>query len=158
MTWQDLCTEGLLLPGHSWSSFTCTHLAHHVSNWTLLQECPCFLLTALDMKHLDWDIWLASFWEEKDGIESLDTYVKITLAEYCALCKKGAPCAILTMCVLTIKKDKMMNPLREKSCIVVRGNHKDRVWTKPKKYAPVLCPDSMRLIISLATERCCTIK
>jgi hypothetical protein len=40
------------------------------------------------MKHPDRDVWLASFWEEKDGIEYLDTYVKITLAEFCALCKK----------------------------------------------------------------------
>jgi hypothetical protein len=40
------------------------------------------------MKHPDQYVWLASFWEEKDGIESLDTYVKITLAEYCTLHKK----------------------------------------------------------------------
>jgi hypothetical protein len=52
------------------------------------------------MKHLDQDVWLASFWEEKDGIESPDTYIKITLADFCALYKKGAPCAILMMCVL----------------------------------------------------------
>jgi hypothetical protein len=83
------------------------------------------------MKHPDQDVWLASFREEKDGIESLDTYVKITVAEYCALRKKGAPCAIPTMCVLTILKDEMMNPLREKSCIVVLGNHKGRFGQNP---------------------------
>ncbi len=157
-TWQDLCTDGILLPGHSWSSFDCTHSAHHFSAQILVQECPCSLLTALDMKHPDQDVWLVSFWEEKDGIESLDTYVKITVAEYCTLCKKGAPRAIPTMCVLTIKKDEMMNPLCEKSCIVVLGNHEDRVWKKPKKYAPVLCPDSMHLMVSLATEHRCTLK
>jgi hypothetical protein len=70
---------------------------------------------------------IASFWEEKYGIESLDTYGKIRLAEYCAFRKKGAPRAILKMCVLTIKKDEMMNPLREKSCMVVLGNYKDTV-------------------------------
>jgi hypothetical protein len=75
------------------------------------------------------------------------------LAEYHALCEKGAPRAIPTMCVLTIKKDEMMNPLREKSCIVVLGNHEDRVWTKPEKHAPVLWPDSLRLMVSMATER-----
>ncbi len=51
-----------------------------------------------------------------------------------------------------------MNPLRAKSCIVVLGNHKDRVWTKPKNYAPNLHPDSMRLMINLAMERHCTLK
>jgi hypothetical protein len=57
------------------------------------------------------------------------------------------------MCILTIKKDEMMNPLRAKFCIVVLGNHEDRVWTKPEKYAPVLHPDSMRLMVSMATKR-----
>ncbi len=51
-----------------------------------------------------------------------------------------------------------MNPLRAKSCIVVLGNHEDRVWTKHKKYAPVLRPDSMHLMVSLATEHRCTLK
>jgi hypothetical protein len=51
-----------------------------------------------------------------------------------------------------------MNPLRTKSCIVVLGNHKDRVWTKPKKYAPVLHLDSMSLMVSLAMEPCCALK
>jgi hypothetical protein len=157
-TWQDLCTEGLLLPVHSWSSFNHTHLDHHLSTCTLLQECPCSLLTALDMKHPDRDVWLASFWEERDGIESLDTYVKMTLAEYCALQEKGAPCTIPMICVLTIKKDEMMNPLRAKSCIVVLGNHEDRVWTKPKRYAPILHLDSMHLMVSLATEHDFTLK
>ena len=46
-----------------------------------------------------------------------------------------------------------MNPHRAKSCIVVLGNHEDRVWTKPEKYAPVLRPDSLRLMVSMATER-----
>jgi hypothetical protein len=85
------------------------------------------------MKHPDRDVWLESFGEEKNGIKSLNTYDKILLVEYCALCEKGAPCAIPTMCVLTIKKDEMMNPLRAKSCIVVFGNHEDRVWTTSEK-------------------------
>jgi hypothetical protein len=103
-------------------------------------------------------MWLASFCKEKDGIKSLRTYIKMTLVEYRALCEKGAPRAIPTMCVLTIKKVKMMNPLCAKSCIVVLGNHEDRVWTKPEKYAPVLRPDSMCLMVSMATERWCILK
>ncbi len=50
-----------------------------------------------------------SYREEKHGIESLDTYRKITLGEYRALREKGAPKAIPTMCVLTIKKDENLS-------------------------------------------------
>ncbi len=46
-----------------------------------------------------------------------------------------------------------MNPHHAKSRIVVLGNHEDRVWTKPEKYAPVLRPDSLRLMVSMAMER-----
>jgi hypothetical protein len=62
------------------------------------------------------------------------------------------------MCVLSIKKDEMLNPLRAKSCIVVLGNHKDRIWTKSKKYAPILCPDTMRLMVSMAVKQRRTFK
>jgi hypothetical protein len=68
---------------------------------------------------------MASIREEKSGIASQDTYVKIGLPEYRALWAKGVPKAIPTMCVLTIKKDEMLNPLRAKSHIVVLGNHED---------------------------------
>jgi hypothetical protein len=56
------------------------------------------------------------------------------------------------MCVLIIKKDEMLNPLHAKARIVVLGNHKDRVWTKSERYALVLYPDSMHLMISMAGE------
>ncbi len=52
----------------------------------------------------------------------------------------------------------MLNPLCAKSCIVVLGNHEDRVWSKPEKYAPVLWPDTLRLLVSMAVERRCTLK
>ncbi len=97
---------------------------------------------------------MASFLEEKRGIQSLDTYKKITLGEYRALRKKGAPRAIPTMCVLTIKKDEQLRPLRTKSRIVVLGNHEDRVWSKSDKYAPVLCQDSLRFLTSMAVNAC----
>jgi hypothetical protein len=31
------------------------------------------------------------------------------------------------------------------------------VWSKPKKYALVLCPDSMHLMVSMAVQKCCTL-
>ena len=95
---------------------------------------------------------MASFLEEKRGIQSLDTYKKITLGEYRALREKGAPRAIPTMCILTIKKDEQLRPLRAKSRIVVLGNHEDRVWSKSDKYAPVLCQDSLRFLTSMAVN------
>jgi hypothetical protein len=88
------------------------------------------------------------FGKKKIVLNLLTPNIKITLVEYHVLHTKGASHAIPMMCVLTIKKDEMMNPLREKSCIVVLGNHKDRVWTKPKKYTPVLCLDRMHLMVS----------
>ena len=62
------------------------------------------------------------------------------------------------MCVLTVKKDKNLLPLRDKSRIVVLGKHKDRDWSKSKKFAPVLCFDSLRLLVSMAVEQRCTLK
>jgi hypothetical protein len=158
-TWQDLCVDGILIPGHQSSSFLCPRAAaSHVSATQLKRECPHSLLTALHHSHPNRDTWLASFREEKSGIELQNTYVKISLADYRALWAQGAPRAIPTMCVLLIKKDEMFNPLRAKSCIVVLGNHEDRVWSKPEKYTPVLRPNSMRLMVSLAMEQRRTLK
>ena len=42
--------------------------------------------------------------------------------------------------------------------IVVLGNHEDRIWTKSEKYAPVLRPDTLRLLTSMAVERRRTLK
>ncbi len=80
---------------------------------------------------------------------------KIMLGKYWALCKKGAPWAIPRMCIFTIKKDENLHPLRAKSWIVVLGNHKDKVRKKRKKFAPVLCQDSLRFLTSMAIESCC---
>jgi hypothetical protein len=135
-TWVDLCVNGILIPGHVshtfiWSSSsphtTFDPVASFVSAVNLHRECPPSLLMALADSHPDREVWMASFLEEKRGIHSLDTYKKITLGEYRALRKKGAPRAIPTMCVLTIKKDEQLRPLCAKSRTVVLGNHEDRV-------------------------------
>ncbi len=126
-----------------------------VSAINLHWECPPTLLQAPADSHPDWEIWLDSYREEKHGIESLDTYQKITLGEYPTLCKKGAPKAIPTMCVLTIKKDKNLLPLRAKSRIAALGNLEERIWSKSNRFAPVLHQDSLCLLTSLAVEKCC---
>ena len=144
--WQDLCMDGILILGHSSGSFLREQSASFVGATSLLRECPRSLLSALAPTHPDCEIWLASFREEKDGIRSQDTYDMLTLEQYRTYRVKGAPRAIPMMCVLTIKPDKLLRPHRAKSRIVVLENHKDWIWTKPEKYAPVLCPDTLRLM------------
>jgi len=136
-TWVDLCIEVILIRGHISHSFlrptdspkqsTFDPVASFVSAINLHRECPPTLLKALADSHPDREIWLESYQEEKHGIESLDTYRKISLGDYRTLHKKGAPKAIPTMCILTIKKDENLLPLRAKSRIVVLGNHEDRL-------------------------------
>ena len=127
-------------------------MANIVSAVNLHRDCPSSLLQALANTHPDREVWLHSYYEEKNVIESMGTYEKLTLGQYWALREKGAPKAIPTMCVLTIKKDENLMPLRAKSRVVVLGNHKDWVWTKSEKFAPVLRPDSLRFLTSLAVN------
>ncbi len=54
------------------------------------------------------------------------------------------------MCVLTIKKDEHLMPLRAKSWIVVLGNCESCEWSKSNQFALVLCFDSLRYLVSLA--------
>jgi hypothetical protein len=90
--WHELCTEGLLLPGHISTTFlhSLQHpasldlTAHFVSAHNLIQDCPRSL-TALADNHPDQKTWLDSYFEEKCVIQSLDTYDQSTLAEYCSL-------------------------------------------------------------------------
>jgi hypothetical protein len=58
------------------------------------------------------------------------------------------------MCVLTVKEDKQLMPLRAKSRIVVLGNRKCRDWSKSDRFAPVLWFDGLRFLVSLAAQRC----
>ncbi len=83
----------------------------------------------------------------------MGSFRKNTLGEYRAFHKKGAPCTIPTRCVLTIKKDENLLPLSAKSCIIVLGNHEDRVWSKNDCFAPVHCGDSLCFLVSLAMEK-----
>ena len=107
-TWTQLCVDGTLSPGHSVSSFirsASDPVANIVSAVDLHNDCPSSLLQALADDHPDREVWLNSFYEEKDSIESMNTYRKISLCEYRALREKRTPRAIPTMCVLTSKRD-----------------------------------------------------
>ena len=162
-SWVDMCVEGILLPGHVSHTFIRTSVtttpatfdpvASFVSALNLHRDCPPTLLRALADSHPDREVWLESYREEKGGLQSLETYKKITLGEYRALREKGAPKAIPTMCVLTIKRDENLLPHRAKSRIVVLGNHEDRIWAKSEKFAPVLRSESLRLLVSMAVEK-----
>jgi hypothetical protein len=163
-TWADLCTEGVLLPGHVAHSFICSsshdppHLttfdptANIVSTVNLHRDCPPSLLQALASTHFDHEVWLQSYYKEKRGIEEMGTFRKITLGECRALCEKSAPKAILTMCVLTIKKDDQLMPLWAKSRIVILGNRETRNWSISNCFAPVLWFDSLCFLVSLSTQ------
>ncbi len=131
-SWVDLCMEGILVPGQGAHSFirsplvpapsgsslprttfdpTFDPMANIVSAINLHRDCPPSLLQALATTHPDREVWLQSYYEEKNGIESLGTFKCIALGEYRPLWEKGAPRAIPTMRVLTIKKDKNFMPL-----------------------------------------------
>jgi hypothetical protein len=129
-------------------------VASFVSTVNLHRDCPPSLLKALADTHPNLEIWLESFFEEKRGIQSFNTYMKITLGEYRALRERGAPRAIPTMCILTIKKNEQLRPLRAKLRIVVLGNHEDRPWSKSDKLAPVLHQDSLCFLTSMAVASC----
>jgi hypothetical protein len=92
-----------------------------------LRECPRSLLSALAPTHPDQNVWLASFREEKNGIKLQDTYNVLTLEQYRAYRAQGAPWAIPTMFVLTIKPNEMLRPHRTKSRIIVLDNHEERI-------------------------------
>ena len=114
VTWVDMCVKGILIPGYVSHTFLCSPaspqqstfdpVASFVSAVNLHKDCLPTLLKALADTHPDREIWMQSYFEEKHGIESMGTFTKITLGEYRALREKGVPCAIPTMCVLTIKR------------------------------------------------------
>jgi hypothetical protein len=57
------------------------------------------------------------------------------------------------MCALTIKPDELLNPHHAKSRILVLGNYTDCLLSKSDKYALVLRPVTLRLLVSMAIEQ-----
>jgi hypothetical protein len=84
--WVDLCVEGVLLPGHVSHTFlrslpspqvsTFDWVALFVSALNLHHDCSPILSKALTDLHLDWELWLKSYQEEKGRLQSLDKYCK----------------------------------------------------------------------------------
>jgi hypothetical protein len=129
-------------------------VADIVSAINLHRDGPPSLLQALAASHPDCEVWPQSYYEEKNGIESLGTFKHLTLGEYQALHEKGAPKAIQMMCILTIKKDKQLMPVWAKTWIVVLGNCECCEWSKSDQFAPVLWFDSLRYLLSLVVQHC----
>ena len=110
-TWTELCVKGILQPGHNASTF----LRH--PNSSIFDPVAIFFRASISMKnassllqaltdaHPDRYVWIQSYYEGKESTKSMGTFLKLSLGEYRALWEKGAPWAILSMCVLTIKKD-----------------------------------------------------
>ena len=97
--WADLCTKGVLVPGHVVHSFLCPSSplvslvadsppsifnldASIVRAINLHWDCPPSLLQALATSHPDRELWLQSYYKEKGSIESLGTFKRLTLGEY----------------------------------------------------------------------------
>ncbi len=57
-------------------------VANIVSAINLHRDCPPSLLQALATTHPDRDVWLQNYYEEKNGVESLGTFKRLTLGEY----------------------------------------------------------------------------
>ena len=120
--WSSLCVKDVLQPCHNASTFlhqpnfsTFYPVANIVSMVNLNKECPSSLLQALTSAHPDREILLQSYYEEKDFVEIIGTFTKLSLGEYCALRENSAPRAIHTMCILTSNNDENLLPLRATS-------------------------------------------
>ena len=100
----------------------CLGSACHISAKTLQNPCPSLLQKTLNPSNKDHAVWLASYQEEKQSLQDINTYDIITLDQYCELCRNGAPQAIPSMCVMVVKLDKLGLPDSTKSCIMVLGN------------------------------------
>jgi hypothetical protein len=89
----DLCTEGILVPGHVMHKFLCTSspspsasppstfnpVVYIVSTVNLHWDCPPSLLQALALSHPNCEVWLLRNYEEMNGIEELGTFKCLTL-------------------------------------------------------------------------------
>ena len=158
-TWTTLVGDDILIPGHSAvSSFLRPSTTNanapalnFVSAKNILGPCPPSLVKAIHPSNPDRQVWLDSYNEEKDGLQELDVYEKISKKRYLELRRTGVlPKAIPSMCVLVVKSDRNGKPHRAKSRIVVLGNHEDRYFSKSRRYAPVLKYSSLRLLTSKA--------
>ena len=97
--WSSLCVECVLLSGHNVSTFLQTPdssnfdpVANIVSVINPNKDCSSSLLQApLALAHPDREVWLQSYYEEKNSIESMGTFTKLSLGKYRAMCKNSAP-------------------------------------------------------------------
>ena len=108
----------------------CCGIGRHVSAANLARPlAPTNLVTGLAKHHPDAEVWNDAYTEEYEGLKGLDTFVEIIEDEYTKLVDEhGDKCkAIPTMNIFTVKKDKIGNPVRAKSRIVVLGNLERRI-------------------------------
>lgn len=138
-SFQKYIDDGTLIPGwHGGNNFTPAGIFQHVSATGLhCSLTPGSLSKALHCRNPDKNIWLASYKEEYEGLQSNSTFDVISEAEYHSLCKQHGVQAIPSMCTFTVKKTNGV-PVRAKSCIVVLGNFDPRPWSKSDCSSPVV--------------------
>ena len=137
-----------------------THLiiARHISARDLkLNKAPASLLNHAKMHPSDRKTWDASYKEEYDGLQNIDTWEIITESEYRSI-KPFVGKMMPTMAISTIKKDKEGKPIRAKYRIVALGNLDPHHWAKHDCFAPVLSQYELRLLLSIAVSLNCTPK
>jgi hypothetical protein len=156
--WTTLLADENLIFGHTTVSsflprktYNNALSTNHASIKHLLDPCPPSLHKALHPSSPDRHIWLQSYEEEKEGLEKLDVFERITKKQYLQLkCTGRIGKALPSMCALVVKPDKEGNPLRAKSREVVLGNFEDCYYTKSQHYMPVLKYSSLHLLCSKA--------
>ena len=97
----------------------------------------------------DKEIWDASYREEYEGLQVLDTWTLLSEQEYSTLKHiYGTP--LPSMAIDCIKYDADGTPKRAKYRIVALGNLDSHEWTKDECFAPVLSQLKLRILVSLA--------
>ena len=144
-----MCVEGILIPWHISHSFHCPSASPQQSTFNLLASffsadnlhrarLPT-LLKALAESHLDRKVWSQCYYKKHVASKAWTPIIRLP--------------SVNIVCVLTNKKDENLLPFHAKSRIVVLGNHKYRICSKSDWFAPVLCQDSIRFLISLVVEK-----
>jgi hypothetical protein len=144
VTWKDQLSVGTFELG--WQD---AERAYHVSAKGLKQGAPASFQCSMRKENPDRSIWIESYLEEAGGLKEQNTY-SVLSGKYSA--DYSDVQIIPSMCVQTVKPDKNGDPVRAKSRIVALGNHEERLWSKSKKFAPVLRGESSRLIMTMAVQ------
>jgi hypothetical protein len=145
ITWKDHISERPLELG--WQN---SERANHFSAKGLQSRVPGSFSRSMRSDNPDQLIWRDSHRKEAEGLKEQNTCTTISAKEHHE--KHSGIQVIPSVCIQTVKKDKIGDPDRAKSCKVALGNHEEQIWEKSEKFAPVLQDESLRTMTSVATQ------